>query len=151
MWQKTYLHNIPMKGKTTLLGVKITLWNATSVEVWYMELSFSTSLRTLLFASTFSTLQRALEGFKTYVVSTIDNYTPGWNHFLRSLLLRTGCWHFGKRGLSWICLTCMWFTTDVHLATFSGPEDEDVAADSTLPLLDHLAVLLFSHFTQFLR
>ena len=52
-----------MKGKTTLLGVKceMTLWNASSVEVWYRELSFSTSLRTMLLVSILSTLQRALE------------------------------------------------------------------------------------------
>lgn len=147
-----------MKGKTTLLGVKrkITLWNASSVEVWYRELSFSTSLRTLLLVSIFSTLQRALEprDMKHEVnknskltacchktLSTIDNYTPGWNHFLRSLLWRTGCLHCGKRGLSWVCMSCMWFTKDVHLATFSGPEEEDVAHQYTWLLI------LRCHFT----
>lgn len=56
--QLLYLHNIPRNGKTTFLGAKhsVTLWKASTLEVWWWGLSLATSFKILLLQRTFSNL-----------------------------------------------------------------------------------------------
>lgn len=161
-----------MKGKTTLLGVKrkITLWNASSVEVWYRELSLSTSLRTLLLVSIFSTLQRALEprdmkhevnkNSKLMLSQNIE-YNRQLHTWLKPLLTISALADWMLALWEERVVVDMYVLHVVHhgcpFGDFLWPwgwgccTPIHMVADSTLPLLDHLAVLLFSHFSQFLR
>ncbi len=52
---------------------------------------------------------------------------PGCNHFFWSLETLSGCSHLVNKGFSWTCTFWMWFSSEVHFATFSGPDTEEVA------------------------
>lgn len=146
-----YLHSIPIKGKTTFSGanLRMTLWNASKAEVWCWWLSFSTSQRTLLFMSSFSTsTSPPIQDHGTYynrqrgnvkntdiqtnsrlfVLNTRNNsHKPGFNHLLGSLDTLSAWAHLGSTGSSWVWTFWMWINKLFHLATFSGPSVEDMA------------------------
>lgn len=54
-------------------------------------------------------------------------YIPAASHFFVSRLLLVPCRHAGKLLSSCVCLFCMWFSIDIHLATLSGPLLDDAA------------------------
>lgn len=66
-WGCVYLHNVPRKVNAAFLGTKrkALLWKASSDEVWWWGLIFSTSLKILLLVKAFSTLLKASVPMKT--------------------------------------------------------------------------------------
>lgn len=127
----------------------MTLWNASRADVWCWWLSFSTSWRSLLFRSSFSTLYRSMvpvttengQCHKIWVSSYCFKLRPnvGQLHKINKWL-KPGLWpllwsvetlsewaHLGNSGLSWVWTFWMWLNKLFHLATFSGPSLEDMA------------------------
>lgn len=100
------------------------------------------SFRILLLVRTFFSLQKA--------------GVPAFSHFVLSFEVRCGCKHFGKTGSSCVCMSCMWFRIEVHLATLSWPEEEEAAVQCMCffytrhPFLKFLTVFALRNLQNFL-